>query len=202
MNQRSYNTPPVYVEDDAFLAGEKTLYATAPILQTSPSMMAPSSKSKDASPPQSGPNFETYVTATATENSVSSSGRITSYPESQSYAILTGQPPTDSPPPSKSLLPESAEERKNVPVVTGVLDYFPRAIAEVAKVSREGNRQHFPPGTPLHWREDLSADHADALVRHLMQRGTRDKDRMRHTAKVAWRALALLETELKHENTD
>lgn len=83
--------------------------------------------------------------------------------------------------------------------MTGVLDYFPLAVAEVARVSLEGNRQHFPPGTPLHWQKDLSADHADACGRHMMQRGTRDTDGMRHSAKMAWRALALLETELEND---
>jgi hypothetical protein len=36
-------------------------------------------------------------------------------------------------------------------------------------------------------------------VRHLIERGTRDTDGQRHTAKVAWRALALLQEELEAE---
>ena len=82
--------------------------------------------------------------------------------------------------------------------MTGVLDYFPDALVEVARVSKVGNDQHNP-GQPLHWDRSKSTDHADCIVRHLLERGTLDSDGMRHTAKVAWRALALLQTELEGE---
>lgn len=95
-------------------------------------------------------------------------------------------------------LPDDAQERKNVPIASGVLDYFPDALAEVARVSKIGNDQHNP-GQPLHWAKEKSTDEADALVRHLLERGTRDSDGTRHTAKVAWRALALLQRELDAE---
>jgi len=77
------------------------------------------------------------------------------------------------------------------------LDYFPKAIAEIARVSLAGNRQHFPPGTPLHWDRSKSTDDADALGRHLLERGKIDSDGIRHSAKAAWRALAILERELE-----
>ncbi len=95
-------------------------------------------------------------------------------------------------------LPSNAEARKQVPVTTGVLDYFPDAVAAVAYCSRVGNDQHNP-GQPLHWDREKSTDEADALVRHLMQRGTLDSDGVRHSAKVAWRALALLQKEIEGE---
>jgi hypothetical protein len=41
-------------------------------------------------------------------------------------------------------LPIDAKKRKAIPVVTGVLDYFPDAIAAVADLSRVGNDQHNP----------------------------------------------------------
>jgi hypothetical protein len=90
---------------------------------------------------------------------------------------------------------DEAKARKMRPVCTGVLDYFPDALLAVAEVSRVGNEQHNP-GEPLHWAKEKSTDEADALVRHLLDRGTRDKDGVRHSAKVAWRALALLQREL------
>lgn len=93
---------------------------------------------------------------------------------------------------------ETAAERKRHPVATGVLDYFPDALYEVALVSFTGNEQHHP-GQPLHWDRAKSTDEADALVRHLLERGKRDADGMRHTAKVAWRALALLQKEIEAE---
>lgn len=91
-----------------------------------------------------------------------------------------------------------AEERKQRPVFSGVLKYFPDALMEVALVSYTGNEQHNP-GKPLFWDREKSTDEADALVRHLIESGTLDTDGMRHTAKVAWRALALLQKEIEKE---
>jgi hypothetical protein len=96
------------------------------------------------------------------------------------------------------LLPTDPAERKGIPITTGVLDYFPLALAEVARVSKSGNDQHNP-GQPLHWSKEKSTDHADCIPRHLIDRGTRDTDNMRHSAKLAWRALALLQIELETE---
>lgn len=93
------------------------------------------------------------------------------------------------------MLPTDKQDRKDTPMATGLLDYFPDALAEVARVSKVGNDQHNP-GEPLHWAKEKSTDHADCIIRHLVDRGTFDTDGTRHTAKVAWRALALLQTEL------
>lgn len=98
---------------------------------------------------------------------------------------------------SNMLLPDDAVARKGIPVITGVLDYFPLAIAEVARLSKAGNDQHNP-GKPLHWDRTKSLDHADCIGRHLIDRGTVDADGQRHSAKLAWRALALLQTELEN----
>lgn len=93
-------------------------------------------------------------------------------------------------------LPADPAARKATPITTGVLDYFPLAVAEVARVSKAGNDQHNP-GQPLHWDRAKSIDHADCIARHLVDRGSRDTDGMRHSAKLVWRALALLQTELE-----
>lgn len=95
-------------------------------------------------------------------------------------------------------LPSDPKERKNVPMARGLLDYFPDALACVADVSRVGNEQHNP-GQPMHWAKHLSTDHADCIIRHLVDRGKCDTDGLRHSAKVAWRALALLQTELEEQ---
>lgn len=99
-----------------------------------------------------------------------------------------------------SIKRETVEERKALPIASGVLDYFPDALLAIAEVSRVGNEQHHP-GEPLHWDKSKSTDEADALMRHLIDRGTVDTDGLRHTAKVAWRALALLQRELDAEAT-
>jgi hypothetical protein len=98
--------------------------------------------------------------------------------------------------PHTTVLPLDAQARKGVPLARGFLDYFPRAIAEVAKVSAAGSRQHHPE-QEMHWDKTKSTDHADCILRHLTERGTLDTDGQRHSAKVAWRALALLEIELE-----
>jgi hypothetical protein len=94
------------------------------------------------------------------------------------------------------MTPIDAKARKALPITTGVLDYFPDALLEVAKVSKAGNEQHHP-GEPLNWDKTKSTDEADALLRHLIDRGKIDSDGMRHSAKVAWRSLALLQRELE-----
>lgn len=95
-------------------------------------------------------------------------------------------------------LPHDPVARKEIPLATGVLDYFPDALTAVAKVSQAGNQQHNP-GTPLHWDRSKSGDEADALMRHFIERGTFDDDGLRHSAKMAWRALALLQKEIEGE---
>ena len=97
---------------------------------------------------------------------------------------------------SDSSIPSDAKARKEFPIGTGVVDYFPDALAEIAHVSFVGNEQHNP-GTPLHWDRSKSTDEADALMRHFVERGKRDSDGLRHSDKLAWRALALLQKEIE-----
>jgi hypothetical protein len=97
-----------------------------------------------------------------------------------------------------STFPADAVGRKHHPVASGVLDYFPDALVAVANVSWKGNDQHNP-GEPLHWAREKSTDEADALMRHFLERGSLDSDGLRHSAKMAWRALALLQKEIEAE---
>lgn len=94
------------------------------------------------------------------------------------------------------VLPKDPIERKLIPLATGLLDYFPDALCAVAELSRIGNEQHNS-GEPLHWSRDKSTDHADTILRHMMQRGLTDNDGVRHSTKVAWRALAQLQLEIE-----
>ena len=96
-------------------------------------------------------------------------------------------------------LPTDAKDRKQCPVATGVIDYFPDALAAVAHCSWVGNEQHNP-GSKLHWDRSKSGDESDALMRHFLERGTMDTDGVRHSAKVAWRALAMLQKEIEGES--
>lgn len=88
------------------------------------------------------------------------------------------------------------KERKQHPVATGVIDYFPDALVAVSNVSFVGNEQHNP-GLSLRWDRSKSTDESDALMRHFIERGKFDTDGLRHSAKMAWRALALLQKEIE-----
>ena len=104
---------------------------------------------------------------------------------------------------AKPTLPKDAAERKTYPIYSGVLAYFPDALAEVAHVSWVGNQQHNP-GQPLHWAREKSTDEKDAEVRHLVEPLTLggskfDSDGVRHSAKKAWRALADLQKEIEED---
>ena len=91
---------------------------------------------------------------------------------------------------------ETKKDRKETPVFSGVLNYFPDAIKAVAKCSFIGNEQHNE-GEPLHWDRTKSTDHLDALTRHLLdsRESAFDDDNITHLTKVAWRALAALQLE-------
>lgn len=96
----------------------------------------------------------------------------------------------------RSKVPCDPVTRKAIPMARGLLDYFPDALMAVAHLSMRANEQHNP-GEPMHWAREKSTDHADCIVRHLIDRGRADVDHIGHTVKVAWRALALLQEELE-----
>ena len=93
------------------------------------------------------------------------------------------------------MLPTDAAERKKHPIYSGVLSYFPDALAAVARVSYDGNEQHHP-NTPLHWDKSKSQDHEDAMMRHAIE----GKDDLYARAQMAWRALAWLQKGIEEEN--
>lgn len=99
------------------------------------------------------------------------------------------------------IMETNKDKRKQIPIYTGLIKYFPKALAEVARVSYIGNQQHHP-DKPLHWDRAKSTDELDALTRHLFEAGTIDTDGVRHSAKIAWRSLANLEKELENTRDD
>ena len=88
-------------------------------------------------------------------------------------------------------LPTDAQERKDIPIYSGVIRYFPDALAAVAKLSKKGNDQHNP-GMDLFWDRSKSGDELDAMMRHVI-----DED----WDAVAWRALAHLQKHLEKEDS-
>ena len=96
----------------------------------------------------------------------------------------------------KAKLTTNSAARKESPIATGCLDYFPLALAEVARLSKVGNDKHNP-GEPMRWSREKSTDHADCIMRHMVDRGSVDDDGFLHDVKVAWRALAQLQLALE-----
>lgn len=90
------------------------------------------------------------------------------------------------------------QQRKERPVLTGVLNYFPDAIMEVAYVSFIASQQHNP-GKPMHWDKTKSIGTGDEVIRHIMDKEKFDTDGTRHKAKAIWRCLELLQRELDNE---
>lgn len=93
------------------------------------------------------------------------------------------------------------KDRKERPIFSGVLKYFPDALMEVAYCSWVGNEQHNK-GEPLHWDRSKSTDQLDACLRHISDhaRGDiKDTDGVYHLAKAIWRLSAELQIILENE---
>ena len=88
----------------------------------------------------------------------------------------------------KSGLPTDAKSRKNIPIYTGCIKYFPDAIAAVSQLSLKGGIQHGQTLETLHWDRSLSSDHLDAMCRHMVDE---------EWVQVAWRALANLQVQIE-----
>jgi hypothetical protein len=100
-------------------------------------------------------------------------------------------------PKRKRLIDTTSEERKTFPMARGLLDYFPDALAAVAQLSFIGSQKHNI-GEEMHHARGKSTDHADCVLRHLVNRGGFDGE-YRESTCLAWRALALLQEELERE---
>lgn len=98
---------------------------------------------------------------------------------------------------AKPALPLDSAERKRWPLFSGLLRYFPAALANVSNHSFIGNEKHNP-GQPMQHARDKSSDHEDCIVRHLVDASEHPAGslaRIDELRGVAWRALALLQVE-------
>ena len=108
-------------------------------------------------------------------------------------------------PKDKSLetaLPVDADERKEYPIYSGFMCYFPSAISAVSHLSWIGNQQHHP-DEELHWDMNKSADEKDALGRHMIDEITSSTraQQIEEATKMAWRSMANLERLLTGKDT-
>ena len=94
-------------------------------------------------------------------------------------------------------LPTDSAERKDVPLYSALFRLFPAALAGCAKWVKFGNAKHCP-GGPLQHARGVSADHADCILRHLMDleedfgcgKGL-DENGNPQVDAIVWRAMAL-----------
>lgn len=99
-------------------------------------------------------------------------------------------------------LPTDSARRKEFPVLSGFIKYFPAAIAGVANTSKLGNDKHNP-GQELHHDRSKSMDHGDCIVRHLMDvedliaaakkhpnKSAYEQEILLEASSLVWRALA------------
>lgn len=94
-------------------------------------------------------------------------------------------------------LPTDSKTRKEYPLLSGCIKYFPAALAGVANVSKLGNDKHNP-GEALHHARGKSMDHGDCIIRHLMDTedllaaGTSSSTEsiLLEVNQLVWRALA------------
>lgn len=95
--------------------------------------------------------------------------------------------------PKDILRPKTSAERKGEPIHSGVLMYFPDALAAIARLSKKANDKHNP-GEPMGWSRGKSTDHMDCVTRHSLTRETIDPEMGEIEAvNIAWRALAELQ---------
>ncbi len=95
---------------------------------------------------------------------------------------------------SQAILSTDSVERKNTPMYSGLLMYFPLALAAVARHSKRSNDKHNK-GEPLHWSREKSDDHMDCIIRHAtdVEHYNADIGEYEEACALAWRSLAKLQ---------
>lgn len=89
----------------------------------------------------------------------------------------------------------TSAERKECALSRGLYNYFPDALALIARHSvRSGEKHH--PDAPVHWERGKSDDHEDCIGRHSLSIAIDPNsldDGQPHVICRAWRALAALQ---------
>lgn len=99
----------------------------------------------------------------------------------------------------QTALPLDSGKRKEFPLFSGLLAYFPAALAQVSNHSFIGNEKHNP-GKPLQHARGKSTDHLDCVLRHIVDsREVTGSKRVEELRAAAWRVLAELQEELERQ---
>lgn len=89
----------------------------------------------------------------------------------------------------------TSEERKQVAMFTGLMAYFPDALALIARHSKRSNEKHNP-GEPLHWARGKSDDQEECVMRHTAAVACDPESQDQGQYEIVsrgWRALAALQ---------
>jgi hypothetical protein len=102
----------------------------------------------------------------------------------------------------RSPLPLTDKERKALPVLTFLCEYFPDAIVELTKLCVAGNIQHNPELAPtdIKWAREKSADQLNTAFRHIFERKcgiVKDTDGQFHAIKAMWRCGAQAQLDIE-----
>lgn len=121
-----------------------------------------------------------------------------------------------------SIFGSDYQQRKNIPLFSFLVRYFPDALVEVTKVCVAGNAQHNPELalTDINWSRGKSTDQLNTAMRHMVDHvlaGPIDEEPPEvlaaidgeecnggtyHLAKAAWRILAELQTTIEKRRAD
>ena len=93
------------------------------------------------------------------------------------------------------MLPTDSKARKDIPIYTGFVRFFPDAMGAVAQLSQIATLKHTPGATIAVWNKAKSTDELDCLMRHMVDDVNEpyDRDNVLHATKVAWRGMANLQ---------
>jgi hypothetical protein len=113
-----------------------------------------------------------------------------------------GGPFTLRPEQGPSPLPVGDRERKALPILTFLCEYFPDVIVALTELCVQGNIQHNPELAPtdIKWSREKSADQLNTAFRHIFERklGIKfDADGKLHALKGAWRCMAQAQLDIE-----
>lgn len=85
--------------------------------------------------------------------------------------------------------------REEYPLFDGLFAYFPAALLEVSRWSKVGGAKYNH--DKMRWVRELSQDHPNKILRHLLDYDQVEENGFLEAVPLAWRALALCQTELE-----
>ena len=100
-----------------------------------------------------------------------------------------------SPATEERVLPDDSDVRQQYPLWDGLFAYFPAALCEVARWSKVGGAKWNE--DEVRWVRESSTDHENKILRHLLDYDQVDENGFIEAVALAWRALALCQTELE-----